>query len=233
MSCTKEFGLYLLNNCTVFVVQSLSHVWLFVTPWTVTHPRLLCPPLSPRVRSNSYSSTWWCYLTISSFAAPFSFCPQSFPASGSFPVSQLFAPDDQSIGASASASALTMNIQYWFPLGLIGLIFLLFTGLSRVFFNTTIQKHQFFDAQPSLWFNSHIHTWLTGKIIALIIQTFVSKVLSLLFNTLSRFVRAFLSRNKHLHDSSVQTASSLISRLLNSFWYFLLCIFYFFSNIFW
>ena len=99
MSCTKEFGLYLLNNCTVFVVQSLSHVWLFVTPWTVTHPRLLCPPLSPRVRSNSYSSTWWCYLTISSFAAPFSFCPQSFPASGSFPVSQLFTSGGQSIGA--------------------------------------------------------------------------------------------------------------------------------------
>ena len=158
---------------------------------------------------------------------PLLLLPSVFPSIRVFSSESAFCIRWQSIGASASASVLTVNIQHWFPLGLVGLI-LLFRGLSRVFFNTTIRKHQFFDAQPCLWFNSHIHTWLTGKIIALIIQTFVSKVLSLLFNTLFRFVRAFLSRNKHLHDSSVQTASSLISRPLNSFWYFLLCIFYFF-----
>ena len=94
---------------------------------------------------------------------PFSSCLQSFPASESYPVSWLFASGGRSIGASASASVLAVNIQNWFPLGLTGLISLLSKGLSRVFSNTTVQKHQFFIAQLSLQSNSHIHTWLLEK----------------------------------------------------------------------
>ena len=94
---------------------------------------------------------------------PFSSCLQSFPTSGSFPMSRLFTFGGQSIGASTSASVLLMNIQGWLPLGLAGLISLLSKELSRVFSNTTVQKHQFFGAQPSLWSNSHIHTWLLEK----------------------------------------------------------------------
>ena len=104
-----------------------------------------------------------CYPTMSSAVALFSSCPQSFPASGSFPKSWFFASGGQSIGASASASVLPMNIQGWFPLELTGLISLQSKGLSRVFSSATIQKHRFFDAQPSSWFNSHIHTWLLEK----------------------------------------------------------------------
>ena len=104
----------------------------------------------------------WCHPTILSSVIPFS-CPQSFPESGSFPVSQLFASGGQSTGPSASASVLPMNIQCWFILGLIGLISLQSKGLSRVSSNTTVQNHQFFSAQLSLWSNSHIHTWLLEK----------------------------------------------------------------------
>ena len=111
------------------------------------------------VCSDSCSLNWWYHWTISSSAALFSFCLQSSPASGSFPVSQFFASGGQSIGASASASILPMNIKGWFPLGLTGLISLLSKGFSRVFPSTTIQKHQFFGVQP-LRSNSHIHTWL-------------------------------------------------------------------------
>ena len=110
---------------------------------------------------NSCPLSQWCYLTISFSVTPFSSCPQSFPASASFPVSRLFASGGQSI--AASASALPMNIQGGSPLGLTGLIFLRSKGPSRVFSSTTIQKHQFFGAQPSLWSNSHIHTWLLEK----------------------------------------------------------------------
>ena len=101
--------------------------------------------------------------TISSSVFPFSFCPQSFPASKSFLKSWLFVSGAQSFGASASASVLPMIIQGWFPLGLTGLIHLLSQGLSRVFSNTTIRKHQFFGTQPYLWSNSRIHTWLMEK----------------------------------------------------------------------
>ena len=94
---------------------------------------------------------------------PFSSCPQSSPASGSFPVSQLFPSGGQSIEASASASVLPMNIQDWCPLGLTGLISLQSKGLSRVFSRTTVQTHQFFSTHPSLWSNSHICTWLLEK----------------------------------------------------------------------
>ena len=109
------------------------------------------------------SIEWWCYVTISSSAALFSFCLKPFPASGSFPMCWLFASGDQIIGASASASVLPMNIQGWFPLRLAGLISLLSRGLSRVFSSTTIWRHWFFGPQPSLWSNSHNSTWLLAK----------------------------------------------------------------------
>ena len=146
------------NVMTLFleiVVQSLSSVLLFVTPWTAVHQVLLSSTIS-WICSNSYALSRWCYLTISSYAIPFFFYLQSFPASGSFPMSELFA-SGQSIGASASASILPLNIQDWFPLGLTGFISLPSKGLLRVF-NTTVQKHQFFSVQLSLWSNSHIHT---------------------------------------------------------------------------
>ena len=155
-------------------------------PQGLQHARL--PGTSfPGVCSNSCPWNRWYYLTTSSSAAVF-FCLQSFPVSGSFSMSWLFASGSQSIGVSASATVLPMNIQGWFPLGLTGLISLLSKGLSRVFSSTTIKKHQIFSAQPSLWSNSHIHTWLLGTI-ALIIWTFVYKVMSLLFKQVKRFKR--------------------------------------------
>ena len=131
-------------------------------PHGLPNARLPCPSPSPGVCSNSCPLSQWCHPTISSSVVPFS-CLQSFPASGSFLMSQLFASGGQSIGASASASVLPMNFQDWFPLGWTGWISLQSKGLSRVFSNTTVQKHQFFGAQPSLWSNSHIHTWLPEK----------------------------------------------------------------------
>ena len=157
-------------------------------PHGLQHARLFCPPVSYRVCSNSRSLSQWCYLTIWSSAAPFSFCLYSFPSWGSFLMCQLFASCGQSIGASASASTLPMIIQGWFPLGLTALICLLSKGFSRIFSNTSIQKHQFFSTQPSLWSNSQHPSMTTGDTIASIIWTFVSKLMSLLFNTLSRFV---------------------------------------------
>ena len=109
-----------------------------------------CPSPTPGVHSDSRPSSWWCHPAISSSVIPFSSCPQSFPASGSFPMSQLFASGDQSIGASATTSVLPMNTQDWSPLGWTGWISLQSKGLSRVFSNTTVQKHQFFCAQLSL-----------------------------------------------------------------------------------
>jgi len=143
-----------------------------------------CPSPTPGAFSNSCPSSQWSHLTISSSAVPFFSCLQSFPTSESFPVSQFFKSGSQSIGASASASVLPMNIQDWFPLGLTGLIALLSKGLSRVFSNTTVQNHQLFSAQLSLWSNSHPY-W---KSLALTIWTFVGKVVSLFFNMLSGFV---------------------------------------------
>ena len=129
-----------------FVVQLLSCI-LFVTPW-MTATRLPCPSPSPRVYSNSSPLSQWCYSTISSSVVSFSSCFQSFPELGSFLMPWLFASGGQNIGASVSALVLPMNIQGWFPLGLTGLIALLSKGLSRVFSNTTVQRHQFFSAQP-------------------------------------------------------------------------------------
>ena len=137
-------------------VRSLSRVRLCdptncSTPSFPVLPYLSCP------------LSQWCCLTISSSAAHFSFCLQSFPASESFPMSWFFLSGGQNIGASASASVLPMNIQDWFPLGWIGLISLQSKGLSRIFSSTAIWKHQFFGTQPSLWANSHIRTWLLEK----------------------------------------------------------------------
>ena len=115
------------------------------------------------VHSNSCTLSQWSHLTISS-VAPLSSCSHSFQAPGSFLMSWLFPSDDQSIGASASASVLPVNIQHWFPLGLTGLISLQSKGLTRVFSISRIQHHQFFGTQPSLWFNSHFHTWLLRKL---------------------------------------------------------------------
>ena len=145
-------------------VQSLSRVWLFVTQWTAASLQAPCSLPTPGVHPNPCPPSWWCHPTISSSVVPFSSCPQSCPASGSFPVSRLFTSGGQSIGASTSASVLPMNIRDWFPWGLTDLISLLSKELSmRVFSSTTVQKHQFFSAQPSLWSNSHIHTWLLEK----------------------------------------------------------------------
>ena len=123
------------------------------------HARLPCPSLFLGVCSNSYPLNSWCHPTISSSFAPFSSCPQSFPAWGSFPRSWLFPSGGQNSGVSASATVLPMNIQGWFPLGLTGLISLLSRGLSRVCSSTTVWKHQFFGVQPALWSSSHIHAY--------------------------------------------------------------------------
>ena len=125
-------------------------------PYGLQHARLPCPSLSPGVYSDSCPSSRWCHSTISSSVIPF-FSPQSFPAIGNLPVSQLVPSGGQSIGASDSASVLPVNIQGWFPLGWTGLISLLSKGCSRVFSNTIVQKHQFFSAQLSLWSIFHIH----------------------------------------------------------------------------
>ena len=146
-----------LNSALCFSVAVVSDsLWLH----GLQHARLPCPSLCPRVCSNSCPLSQWCHPTISSSVAPFS-CLQSFPASGSLPMSQFFITGSQSIGASASV--LPINIQDWFPLGLTGWISLQSKGLSRAFSNSTVQKHQFFSAQLSLWSNPHIHTWLLEK----------------------------------------------------------------------
>ena len=129
-------------------------------PHGLQQARLPYLSLSPGVHSNSCPSSWWCHPTTSSSATPFSSCPQSFPASGSFPMSQLFISGDQSIEASVSASVLPKNIQGWFPLGLTALISLLSKRLSRVFSSTTIQNASAFGPQSSLWSNFNICTWL-------------------------------------------------------------------------
>ena len=142
--------------------QSLSHVWLFATP-EVQHSRPPCPSPTPGVHPNPCPSSRWCHPATSSSVVPFSSCPQSLPASRSFPMSQLFTWAGQNIGVSASASVLPRNTQGWSPLEWTGWISLQSKGLSRVFSNTTVQKHQFFGGQPSSQSNSHIHTWPLEK----------------------------------------------------------------------
>ena len=151
-------------HVTTFIssVQSLSRVWLFATPWTAAHLASL---------SITSSQSWLKLMSIEPvmpsnhliLCHPLSSCPQSFPASGSFQMSQLFASGSRSIGVWASASVLPMNTQDWSPLGWTGWISSQSKGLSRVFSNTTVQKHQFFGSQLSSQSNSHIHTWPMGK----------------------------------------------------------------------
>ena len=161
----KDFGPWVILTSWFCLVQFSSVVQSCLT---LCDPmdrstRPPCPSPTPRVHSNSCPSSQWCHPTISSSVIPFSSYLQSFPASGSFQTSQFFTSGGQSIGVSASASVLAMNIQDWSPLGWTGWISLMSKGLSRVFSNTTVQKHQFFGTQPSSQSNSHIHTWPQEK----------------------------------------------------------------------
>ena len=177
-------------------------------PHGLQHARPPCPSPTPRVYSNSCPLSLWCHPTISSSVIPFFSRLQSFPASGYFQMSQLFASGGRSIGVSASTSVLPMNTQDWFPLGWTGWISLQSKGLSRVFSNTTVQKYQFFSTQLSTVQLSHPYM-TTGKTIALTRWTFVEKVMSLLFNMLSRLVITFLPRTKHLLISWLQSPSAV------------------------
>ena len=151
------------EKCLLWWWFSCSVMSNSLQPHELQHARSPCPSPFPGACSNSCPLSRWCHLTISSSVVPFSSCLQSFPASGSFPMSQLFASGGQSIGASASASILRVNTQSWFPSGLTGWISLQSKGLSRAFSCTTVWNYQFFGAQPSLWSNSHIHTWPLKK----------------------------------------------------------------------
>ena len=142
---------------------SCSVVSNSLRPHESQHTRPPCPSPTPGVHSDLHPSSPWCHPAISSLVVPFSSCPQSLPASESFPVSQVFAWGGQSTGVSALTSVLPKNTQDWSPLERTGWISLQSKGLSRVFSNTTVQNHQFFSAQPSSQSNSHIHTWLLEK----------------------------------------------------------------------
>ena len=174
-------------------------------PHELQHTRLSCPALSPRAYSDSSPLSRWCHSTISSSIIPFSSCPQSFPASGSFPMSQLFTEGGQSIGASASASVLPMNIQDWFPLGL--------TGVQGTL-KSLLQHHS--SKASILWRSAFFMVQLshldmtTGKTIALTRQTFIDKSNVSLFNMLSRLVITFLPRSKCLLISWLQSPSAVI-----------------------
>ena len=150
-----------MSNSLVFQFSSVAQSCLtHYDPMEHSTPGLPVHHQFPGVYSNSRPLSRWCHPTISSSVVPFSSCLQSFPASGSFQMSQFFASGAQSIGVSASTSVLPMNTKDWFPLGWTGWMS---KGLWRVFSNTTVQKHQFFSTCPSLYSNSHIHTWLLEK----------------------------------------------------------------------
>ena len=177
LASTREIIIRLPSSNSSF--SSFFYLWMLLLSHSVMsdslwplgwqYARFLCPPLSPRVCSNSCSLNWWCYQTILSFVTPFSFCLQSFPASGPIPMGHLFLLGDQSTRASTLASVLPMNIQGWFPLGLTGMIFLQSKEPSILWHSA------FFIVQLS-------HPYMTtGKITALTIWTFIGKVMSLLF----------------------------------------------------
>ena len=176
-------------------------------PHGLQHTRLPCPSPTPRVHSNSSPSRQWCRPTISSSVVSFS-CPQSFPASGSFPMSQIFTWGGQSTGVSASV--LPMNIQDWFPLGLTGLDLLAVQGTLKSLLQhhsskaSILQRSAFFIVQPSYPYMT------TGKTIALTRWTFVGNIMSLLFTMLSRLVITFLPRSKHFLISWLQSPSAVI-----------------------
>ena len=173
------------------------------TPGFPVHHQLL------ELCSNSRPLSQQCHPTISSSVILFSSGPHSYPASGSFQMSQVFASGGQSTGVSASASVLPMNIQGWFPIGWTGWISLQSKGLSRVFSNITVQKHPILCSAFFIVQLSHL-CMTTGKTIALTKGNFVGKVMSLLFNMLSRLEIAFLPRSKHLFDSWLQSPSAVI-----------------------
>ena len=195
--CNKEACLQDITS-----VQFISVVSDSLQPLGLQHARLPCP--TPRAYSNSCPLNRSCHQTISSSVVPFS-CLQSFPASGSFPVSWLFTSGSQSIGALASTTVPPMNIQGWFPLGLTSLISLLSKGLSIFFSSTTFESIN--SSVLCLLYGPTLTYMTAKKTIALIIWTFVCKVMSLLFDTLSRFVIAFLPRNNHLLISWLQSPS--------------------------
>ena len=157
--------------CCCSATKSCLTLW----PHGLQHFRLPCSSLSPRVCSNSCPLSWWCHPPISSYVISFSSCLQSFPASGSFPVSHFFPSRGQSIGVSASTSVLAMNIQDWFPLGWIGWISLQSKGLSRVFCHTTVQKYQFFGTQPV--FNNKSVSWITTHRSVMCLGVFITRKL--------------------------------------------------------
>ena len=200
-----------MDEIYLLLLFSRSVVADSLRPHGLQHPRLPCPSPSPRVFSNLCPSSRLCHPTTSSSVVPFFSCLNLVQHQSFFnwvSSSLIWWP---SIGASTSASVLPMNVQDWFPLQLPGLISMQSKGLSRVFSNTKIWKHQFFGAEPSLWSNSHICT--TGKTIALTIWMLVGKVTSLLFNMLSRFVIAFLPRSKRLLISWLESPSEVILEL--------------------
>ena len=207
--CTSK-GTRWMGTSSALVVQcSCSVVRYSLWPQGLQHTRLPCPSPTPGACSNSCPLRWWCHPTILSSFFPFSSCLQSFPASGSLQMSQFFKSGGQSTGVSASTSVLPMNTQDWSPLGWTGWTSLPSKGLSRVFSNTTVQKHPFFGTQLSLLANSHPYI-TTGKTIALTRYTFVGKVMSLLFNMLSRLVITFLPMSKCLLISWLQSPSAVI-----------------------
>jgi len=155
--CQRLIGCRLLFSCPVVWHSTLCN------PMDCSMPVFPFPHHLPKFSQVHVHCGWWCHPAISSSDTLFSFCPQSFPGSGTFPVSQLFVSGDQSIGASASASVLPVSIQGWFPLRLTGLISLLSKGFSRVFSSTTVQGHQFFGILPSLQSSSHNRAWPLGK----------------------------------------------------------------------
>ena len=158
------YTIYKIDNKVFSSVQfSCSVVSNSLQPHESQHSRHPCPSQTPGVHSNSCLLSQWCHPAIASSVFPFSSCAHSLPASGSFPLSHLFAWGGQSTGISDSASVLLMNTQDWSPSGWTGWISLQSKGLSRVFSNTTVQKHQFFSAQLSSQSNSHIHTWPLEK----------------------------------------------------------------------
>ena len=204
-SLVKAHTVKVVDQPLIKVQFSCSVMSDSATPWTAAHQAFL----STGACSNSCPSSHWCHRTNSSSVVPFSSCPQSSLALGSFGRSPFFTSGGQSIGVSASASVLPVNIQDWFPLGLTGLISLQSKGLSRVFSNTTDEKHQFFGAQLFLWSNSHIHMWLLEKS-KLWLEELVCKVMSMLFNMLSRLVIAVLPRSKRLLISWLQSPSAVV-----------------------